>query len=783
MDYVREALFRHIGKPVARKEDKRLLTGKGRFTDDFNLPGQTYAAMVRSPHPHARILGIDASAALAAPGVLAVLTGVDVLADGLGPIPHNPLPKTNFDMKLSAPGGGAPFIGPHLLLPADKVRHVGEAVAVVVAESAAQAMDAAELVDVDYEELDFVIDALDAASGSCPSVVWDEVPDNVFVETHFGDREATDAAFARAAHVVEASFHIDRVTGVPMEPRAALAAFDAESGKYTLYAGSGGAVRQKNELAEVLGIEPKSLRVLSFDVGGNFGTRNRTYVEFGLTLWASRRVGRPVKYTATRSEAFLTDYQGRDLHTTVALAMDAEGRFLAMRADNLSNVGARCVSLSPLSKGSGLITGSYDIPAATLRSRAVFTNTMCTQAYRSSGRPEVTYAIERLVEIAAKQIGMDPIELRRRNMIAPDRMPYRNAVGQVYDSGTYETNMDQAMALFDWDGFAARREEATARGMLLGRGLANYVESSIGSPRERAEITVLPDGRIEVVIGTQPSGQGHETSFAQVVADMLGVPVETVTIIIGDTDVVSVGGGSHSGRSMRHAGTVMAMASSELLAEARRRAAEHFDVALDRIERDGDQYRVAGTNHTVGLFELAALPSGPLAVARTNEMHTPVFPNGTAICEVEIDPELCHVEITRYATIDDVGRCINPMIVHGQTHGGIAQGVGQAMWELCVTDPDSGQPLAGSFMDYGMPRADNLPSFDAEIAEVISPTNPLGIKAGGEGGTTPALATVTLAVLDALAPLGVTDIKMPLTPNTIWRAIGEARQQEKGVME
>jgi carbon-monoxide dehydrogenase large subunit len=775
MDYVREALFRHIGKPVPRKEDRRLLTGRGRFTDDFNLPDQAYAAMVRSPYPHARISSINVSDALAAPGVLAVLSGDDAARDGLGPIPHNPLPKTRFDMKLYAPGGGTPFVGPHVLLPADKVRHVGEAVVMVVAETAAQAMDAAELVEIDYEELSFVIDALDASSGSCSTVVWDEVPENTFVETHFGDWAATDEAFQNAAHVVEASFHVDRVTGVPLEPRSALAAFDSDSEKYTLYAGSGGAVRQKHELSSVLGIDPESLRVLSYDVGGNFGTRNRTYVEFGLVLWAARRVGRPVKFTATRSEAFLTDYQGRDLHTTVSLALDADGLFLAMRADNLSNVGARCVSLSPLSKGSGLITGSYDIPVAALRSRAVFTNTMCTQAYRSSGRPEVTFAIERLVEIAANQIGIDAIYLRRLNMIAPDAMPYRNAVGQIYDSGTYEENMDKAMVLFQWDEFSDRQAETEARGRLLGRGLANYVESSIGSPKERAEILVRPNGQIEVVIGTQPSGQGHETSFAQVVADMLGVPVDKVTIIIGDTDVVSVGGGSHSGRSMRHAGTVMAMASAELLAEARKRAADHFDVALDQVERDGTKYRVLNTNHAIDLFELAAITAEPLAVSKTNEMHTPVFPNGTAICEVEIDPELCHVHITRYATIDDVGRCINPLIVHGQTHGGIAQGVGQAMWELCVTDPASGQPLAGSFMDYGMPRADNLPSFDAEISEVISPTNPLGIKAGGEGGTTPALATVTLAVLDALKPLGVTDIKMPVSPNTIWRAIQDAR--------
>jgi len=773
MEHIRNALFQHVGKPIPRKEDRRLVTGKGRFSDDFNLPGQSYAAMVRSPYPHARILGIDASEALQSPGVLTVLTGEDLLADGVAPIPHNPVPHTRYDMKLTAPDGGVPFVGPHHLLPTDKARHVGEAVAMVVAKTPEEAATGAEMVAVDYEELPWVTDSRKAAESGAPAV-WDEVPDNVFIETRFGDWEATDRAFAQAKHVVEAQFHIDRVTAVTIEPRAALGHFDPETQRYTLYAGSGGAVRQKGELAKVLGIDASRLRVLSFDVGGNFGARNRAYVEFGLVLWASQRLGRPVKFTATRSEAFLTDYQGRDLVTKVELALDKDGRFLAMRADNLSNVGARCVSLSPLSKGSGLITGTYDIPVAALRSRAVFTNTMCTQAYRSSGRPEVTYAIERLVEKAADALGMDALELRRRNLVPPDRMPYTNAVGQVYDSGEYEKNLDDVLELADWSGFEARREDSGKRGKLRGRGFASYVESSIGSPRERAEIEVKEDGTVEVVIGTQPSGQGHETSFAQVVADMIQVPVEKVWIVLGDTDVVSVGGGSHSGRSMRHAGTVMAMASADLIAEARRRAADLFGVGVEAVEFDGGYFKLQNSNRTLDLFALADETRGshgPLRAARTNEMHTPVFPNGAAVCEVEIDPVTGLVEIVNYATVDDVGRCINPLIVHGQTHGGIAQGVGQAMWELCAIDPSSGQPLAGSLMDYGMPRFDNLPLFDCEIAEVISPTNPLGIKAGGEGGTTPALVTVTNAVIDALKEYGVTDIPMPITPFTVWKAM------------
>jgi carbon-monoxide dehydrogenase large subunit len=780
-----ETGYRFIGKPLPRKEDARLITGKGRFTDDFNLDGQAFAVMVRSPHPHARIAAIDAVAAKAMPGVLDVFTGADCAADKLAPIPHDPVPKTKFDMKLTGPGGSAVFSGPNALLPADKARHVGEAVAMVVAETKAEALDAAEAVDVTYQELPFVLHSEDAMRPGAP-VLWDEIPNNVTVETVFGNVEATDQAFARAAHVVAKNFHIGRVTGVPLEPRAALGHYDAATGRYTLYAGSGGAVRQKNELIQVLGIAPENLRVLSPDVGGNFGTRNRTFVEFGLVLWAAKKIGRPVKFTATRSEAFLSDYQGRDLVTKVELALDDKHRFIAMRATNISNVGARCVSLSPLSKGSGLIPGSYAIPATTLRAVAVFTNTMPTNAYRSSGRPEVTFAIERLVDTAAAQLGVDRIQLRRKNLVPPKAMPYRNSVGMLYDSGRYAENMDWAMEIADWKGFAARRREAKRRGKLLGRGLANYVESSIGAPREQARIKVQPEGRVDVVIGTQPSGQGHETSFAQVISDLLHVPAESVRIILGDTDVVKVGGGSHSGRSMRHAATVFSKAAVDLIAKGKVIAAVVMGAAPDSVSFSDGRFVSRDTNLTFDFLELAAeaarhkLPDAlkdGIAVVTDNEMHEPVFPNGTAICEVEVDPDTGEIAITRYASVDDVGRCINPLIVHGQTHGAIAQGVGQAMWEQIFLDPDSGQPLTGSLMDYGMPRADVLPPFRTEIAEVLSPTNPLGIKAGGEGGTTAAPAVMVSAILDALAELGVRDITMPATPYAIWTAIRKAKAQ------
>jgi carbon-monoxide dehydrogenase large subunit len=777
-------MSRSIGEPVHRKEDERLLTGRGRFTDDFNLDGQAYAAIVRSPHPHAVIRAIDASPALRMPGVLAAFTGKDCDADGLGEIPHDPLPKTKFDLKLHAPGGvvGEPvFVGGHTLLPADKARYVGEAIVLVVAETKSLALDAADSVIVDYEPLPAVTDTAAAVNENAP-VIWDATPGNVLVETYFGDREATAAAFAIADHSFSMEFDIGRVTGVPLESRSALGAYDEETGRYTVYAGSGGVVRQKREIATVLKEDPAKIRVLAYDVGGNFGTRNRVYVEFPLMAWASRKLGRPVKYTAVRSESFISDYQGRDLRVELTLALDREGRFLALCGSNLSNVGARCVSLSPLSKGAGIITGSYRIPAAFLRARATFSNTPPTNAYRSSGRPEIIFAIERLIDTAAHELGFDPIALRRLNLVPPEAMPYRNAVGMVYDSGAYEAGLDKALRLAEWGSFDARRRDAQSRGKLLGRGLAHYVESSIGTPVEQAEIHIRQEERlIDVVIGTQPSGQGHETAFAQVAAEWLGLPVDQVRIVLGDTDIVKVGGGSHSGRSMRMAGTVIVKAADAFIAQATRFASQCLEAAEADIEFNHGRFLVTGTDRGLTIFELAAraeqqgLPEDFLSAIEDNEMHTPVFPNGCHVCEVEVDPETGHIQIVRYAAVDDVGRAINPMIVDGQTHGGLVQGVGQAMWEQCVFDTE-GQPLCGSFMDYGMPRADHFPSFQTELHEVPSPTNPLGVKAGGEGGTTAALGVIVNAAVDALRVYGVRDLKMPLTPLRVWEAIRAARQ-------
>lgn len=777
--------FSKIGVSTRRKEDERLLTGRGQFSDDYSLPDQCCAIMIRSEVPHGIIKNIDIDHACRLPGVLAIYRGADCVADNLNPIPHSPVPSTRNDVKLRGPENLDIVVNPHLLLPIDRVRYVGETVAMIVAESEEQAWDAAEAVDITYETLPWSIDARDALLPDAPSL-WNVATKNLCVDTTFGTPEQTDSIFEHAPYCFEMEFHVGRVTGVPIEPRSALATFDAETQRYTLYAGSGGAVRHKRELSATLGIDPDDLRIICRDVGGNFGTRNRVYVEFGLVLWAARKLGRPVKYTCQRSEAFISDYQGRDLHTSVELAVDTSGKFLAMRASNISNIGAYMVSLSPLGKGTALITGNYDIPHAYVRARAVHTNTVPTQAYRSSGRPEVTFALERLVDRAARQLNMDPYEIRHLNLVSPQAMPYRNPIGALYDSGEYALNMSKAKNLSDWDGFPDRHLNAENRGILLGRSIVNYVESSTGAPVEQTEINIRSDGQINLVIGTQPSGQGHETSFAQVAAEWLGVTIDQINIIIGDTDIVKIGGGSHSGRSMRMAGTVIVLACDELIEKGKAIAAHIFGKTISEIEFTDGVFSLIQSNQTIDIFELARqaeagnVPddiSNGMSVKKKNEMHTQVFPNGCHICEIEVDPHTGFSQITKYVAVDDVGRAINPLIVDGQTHGGIVQGVGQAMWEQIYVDPVSGQPLTGSLMDYAIPRADQFPNFVTELNEVPSPTNPLGIKAGGEGGTTPALASIINAIVDALHPLGVVDISMPATPYAIWQAIQDTKQK------
>ena len=769
-----------IGQPVPRREDMRLLTGRGNFSDDMNLPGQAYACVLRSPHAHARIRAIDTTRALAMPGVLLVLTGRDQLADGLVPLTEKVWSQHPADLPLDIRGGTTAFAPGRNALAIDKARFAGEAVAIVVATSLNIAKDAAEHVDVDYEPLPAVTDTRKAVLPDAP-LVWEENGSNVCVDAEKGDEAATDAAFARAAHVVKIDTWIQRVTGVPMEPRAAVAAYDAATQHYTVYAGSGGAVRLQTDLAAALGTSPDHVRVVMRDVGGNYGTRGLIYPEFILVAWAARRAGRPVKWTCERSEAFLCDYHARDLVVQAELALDAAGNFLAIRGSNMSNAGAHVVSLSPLQKGVEIMSSIYRMPTAHFRARGVVTNTMTTRSYRSAGRPEVIFAMERLIDIAARQCGFDRVELRHRNLIRETELPYRNPFGMVYDSGAYHKVMSRALELADWSGFPARRAEAKKRGKLRGISVANYVDTATGVPRERAELTVHPDGRVDLVIGTVSSGQGHETSFAQLVTEWLGVPIDSVNLIQGDTQFVKVGGGTHSGRGMRLGSIVIWKSANLLIERARRIAALLFQAEPSALQFKDCRFVLGTSGRSLGLFEIAQaaatapdLPAdlrGPLAAISDETILDAGFPYGAHVCEVEIDPEDGTLRIVDHVAVDDAGRAINPMIIHGQTHGGIAQGVGQALLETFVYDPVSGQPLSGSFMDYAMPRADTLDRPITEISEVPSATHPLGIRPAGEGGTTPALAVVINAVVDALAEYGVEHIEMPATPEKIWRAI------------
>jgi len=645
-----------IGAPVRRREDLRLVRGGGRYTADENLPGQVYAVMLRSPHAHARIRAIDTAKAKATPGVLAVFTGADVIADGLKPIPHKPWSPHPAEATLANKTGEAPFEAQHWPLPADKARFAGEAVAMVVGETVYAAKNGAEAIEVDYEVLPAVVETAAAARQDAP-IVHEEAASNVCFDSELGDAAATEQAFARAAHVTRFETWVQRVTGVPMEPRGALAAYDAATGRYTVYAGNGGAVRLKNDLATVLGVPPERVRVFMQDVGGNFGTRGMIYPEFALTAWAARKLDRPVKWIIERHESFLSDYQARDLVVEAELALDDKGRFLAMRGSNIGNLGAHTTNFAMVQKGVQMMSSIYRVPAAHFRARATLSNTAPTRPYRSAGRPEVIFVMERLIDLAAQECGYDRVKLRRKNLVTEKELPYRNPFGVTYDNGDYIGGMDLALKLGDWDGFKARRKEARQRGKYRGIGVGTYVDISTGVPREKAEITVSPDGFVELVIGIVSQGQGHETSFAQLVTEWLGVPIETVRFVAGDTDRVSVGGGAHSGRGMR-LGSIVIKKSSDRIVETGLRIAEHLlETAAADIEFKDGRFAVKGTNHAVGLFEVAraAIERGDLPADLQGPLHAECdetvldasFPYGAHVCEVEVDPDTGKVALIK----------------------------------------------------------------------------------------------------------------------------------------
>jgi carbon-monoxide dehydrogenase large subunit len=632
---------------------------------------------------------------------------------------------------------------------------------------------------VDYAGLAAVVHSRQAVAADAP-LAWADAASNICLDAWVGDAAATDAAFASAAHVVRFSTSVQRIAGVTMEPRAAVGEFDPATGGYTLHAGAGGAVRPRHDMAVVLGVADEDVRMVMHDVGGNFGTRGASNPEFALVLWAAKRVGRAVKWTCERGEAFLSDYQARDLSADAELALDADGNFLAMRGTNMVNSGAYPVSFGPLHKGVEIMTSIYHVPAVHFRACATLTNTAPTRPYRSSGRPEAMFVTERLIDLAARCCGFDRIELRRRNLVPASAMPYRNPFGLEYDSGHYHEVMERVLALADWSDFDARRAEARQRGRCRGIGVANYVDTATGVPRERAEITVQPEGVVEVVIGTVSSGQGHETSFCQLVSQWLGVPLDSVALVQGDTARVSVGGGSHSGRALRLGSIVMLGASNQIIEKGLRIAGQMLEASTADIDFADGRFTVKGTDRSIGLFEVAAaavqrndLPDDLRRLDGIGDetVNLAAFPYGCHVCEVEVDPETGVVAIVHYAAVDDVGRAVNPMIVHGQVHGGIAHGIGQALLENVYYDPQTGQLLSGSLMDYAIARAHELPNYATELSEVPSPTHPLGIRPAGEGGTTPALAAVINAIVDALAEFGVTHIEMPATPERVWRAI------------
>jgi carbon-monoxide dehydrogenase large subunit len=775
-----------IGQPLPRFEDLRLVRGQGRYTDDISLPDESYAAFVRSPHAHARILRIDKTAALGAPGALAVLTGDDYLADGYLGVPHMPNPVDAIDVRKPA-FDGAVLDQPHFPLAVERVRHVGEPVAMVVAASQAEARSAAELVEVEYQVLPAVTAIEHAIAPGAPAI-WDDTANNIAVTGATGNEAAVRAAIKNADYVVSGTFRNQRIANAQMEPRSALGNYDAATDQLTLISGSQGVHRIRNALAHCFKHSPDKVQVICPDVGGGFGPRTNVYPEQIAVVYAARRIGRPVKWTSDRIEAFLTDYQGRDFLAEATLALDREGRILALQVDLLGAVGAQTVAYVPMNNSTRVATTVYDVPAAHMRIRGVLTNTVSTAPYRGAGRPEAVMVIEGLLDQAANKLGIDRLEIRRRNLLKPEQFPYRTPMGLTYDAGDFAGNMRRALEIADWNGFPKRRAEAEKQGKLAGIGFANYIESPVGAPHERVKINVLPEGVVELLAGTQATGQGHETTYAQVLADLLGVAPEEVRLMTGDSKRLASGGGSHSVRSMRLAGALMVQTSDEVRAQAARVAAALLGVQANEISFDDGLFVTPKSNRRLSIFDIArAIKNDPSVPAELRKPlsseaaftgRMPAFPTGAAVCEVEVDPDTGLVLVRRYTAVDDVGQPINPLILHGQVHGGIVQGLGQALWEAVVHD--SGQVVTASFMDYGMPRADMLPSFDLELTEAPTKGNPLRVKGGGESGITPSLAATMNAIADALAPLGVAQVEMPATPFRVWSAIQKARAARPG---
>ncbi len=764
-----------LAQPVRRVEDPRLLKGAGSYTDDITLPGTLHGVVLRSPHAAATIGAIDAAAARAMPGVRAVYTAADLAADGIGGLPCA-APVKNRD-------GSAMVMPPHPVLADGSVRHVGDPVAFIVADSVKQARDAAEAITVDYDILPAITDLATAMDGGAPQV-WPDAKRNMVFDWHIGDAEKTEALFRQAAHVTRLTVVNNRIVVSSMEARAALAEYDAASGRFTLRTNTQGGWLLKDLMSSaVFKLPAEKFRIITPDVGGGFGMKIFLYAEHVLTCYAARKLGHPVKWTSERSEAFLADTQGRDNITLGEIALDKDNKFLALRTRNVANMGAYLSTFAPYiptAAGTGVLASVYGFQAVYANVIGVFTNTVPVDAYRGAGRPEANYLVERLIDAAAREVKLDRVELRRRNMVGPDAMPHKTPVGKLYDSGDFRIVLDAALKNAEWAGFPARRAEAAKRGKRRGIGLAYYLEATGGAPTERAEIRFAEDGFVDVYVGTQSTGQGHETAYVQLTVDRLGVPGEQVRVKQGDTDAIPVGGGTGGARSLYSEGTAILATAATVIEKGKKAASEALEAAPADIVFEDGRFSIVGTDRGMDIIALAATQRARAArgedvttldAAEVAEIKAHTFPNGCHIAEVEVDPETGVVRVVRYSVTDDVGKAVNPLIVRGQVHGGVAQGLGQAMLERTAYDKESGQLLSGSFMDYALPRADDLPSIDVDLVEVPCASNPLGVKGAGEAGAVGSPPAVINAIVDALSGDGVTHIDMPATPEIVWRAL------------
>ncbi len=757
-----------MGQSAPRLEDRRFLTGAAQYADDLNMEGQVYGAVVRSPHAHADITGIDVSAAVALPGVLGVHTVADLDADGVGNLP----------CVAELPEESGFYIPPRPALARDRVRYVGDHVAFVVAQTEAVARAAADLVEVGYEMRPAVTDGMRAQEAGAP-LLWDAAAGNVIYRWHKGDKAAMEAAFAAAAHVVELDIVNNKISAAPLEPRSGIAEYDAARETYRLTASAQGLHGIRGQLAKfVFQVPPERIEIVAPDVGGGFGLKNFVYPEWVLLLWAARKYSRPVKWTGDRSEEFASATQGRGIRTQGRLALDKEGRFLALDADLVADLGAYLSGAAPGASTRASPTamgGGYAIPTIYMESRGVFTNTAPIDAYRGAGKPEANFITERLIEAAARRCGFDPVELRRLNAVVD--FPYETAQGLTFDCGRFRPNIDDIVRLVDRDGFEARRAASQRAGKLRGLGISSFLETARGAPQEGAEIRFAADGAIELRVGTESNGQGHETAYKQIAGDRFGLPMEAFRYIQADTRKTRIGFGHGGARSMHMGGGAMMRAIDEVLEKARRVAARLLQAEADALSYGDGAFSVTATGQSVALADIAAEAGyGGLDTFVFNDDMPFTFPNGCQAAEVEIDPDTGAVELLRYVAVDDYGTLVNPMLTEGQVHGGLAQGIGQALGENCTYDDASGQLLAGSMMDYWLPRASQLPDLEVHLDKgVPTKANPLGVKGSGQAGCIGAPQTVVHAVLDALAPLGIDTIDMPVTSERVWRAIQSAK--------